>query len=78
MKEWQNSYLNFFHVLVRVVGCIFIVVGSILALCFIILCCQRKTDSFTAGVSIAAGLVCALLGVLLNKAKPSRPTKVFK
>ena len=78
MKNWQSSYLKFFNALGRVVGYIFVVGGLFIALCGVLLLCQRKSDSFTQVVGIVIGLIVALLGFLMIKAKPSNLTEFRK
>lgn len=77
MKDWQSSYLKLFNALGRVVGYVFMIGGIFFSLCYCILFYGRKVDSLTASVSIGAGLIFAILGLLLVKAKPSNPTKLM-
>jgi len=77
MKDWQSSYLNLVNTLGRVVGYIFMVGGLIIALCGVILLCQRKGNSFTQVGGVVMGFIFAALGFLLIKAKPSNPRKLM-
>jgi hypothetical protein len=78
MKNRQSSYWKFLHAVVRVGGCIWMAGGVIIALCSLITLRGSKRDPFTKWGGVSAGLVVAILGFLLLKARPSNPREFWK
>lgn len=73
MKNWQSSNWKLFNILGRVVGAIFIAGGVIIALGSQIDVHGGTKDSFAKWVGATSGIVMAILGFLMVKARPSKP-----